>query len=102
MVSRLQRLRRDYQSLPGAFHGELEDAVSRKYFEAIGRQARSLGRRIPPAAHSLQLPDWATTAVIRGYNQQIPWRKAIQPRARELAATSMRPESEKIVLQRRI
>lgn len=68
--------------------------MSKKYFEAIGRQRWSIGlgfsnldmRRM----HDAGLPWWAVDAALRGYQAQIPWRKAVEPIKSRMAAESMR------------
>lgn len=53
--------------------------MSKKYFEAIGRQRQSLGFPMPTgkAVFDLRaagLPDWAIAAIRMGHSRQKPWR----------------------------
>lgn len=64
--------------------------MSRKYFEAIGRQRCSTGLSVLRDTKNPFLPQWAIEAINRGYEQQKPWRSAVTKRAKVLAAESMR------------
>lgn len=51
--------------------------MSRKYFEAIGRQAASLGRPYPYI--SLQCPEWASLAARDGWEHQRRRKRPVKP-----------------------
>lgn len=68
--------------------------MSKKYFEAIGRQRWSIGIGFSNfdmrGMEEAGLPLWAIDSVHRGYQAQIPWRKAVEPIKSRMAAESIR------------
>lgn len=73
--------------------------MSKKYFEAIGRQRWSMGLLFTNldsrAMHKAGLPSWAIDCVQHGYVCQVPWRAAMEPMKSQMAGDSMQSELER-------
>lgn len=68
--------------------------MSKKYFEAIGRQAQSLGIPWPWPAHYYRLDRWVKHSIAAGYSAQMPRRPAIERIKSRMAAESLQPKGQ--------